>query len=131
MKKLVSAAAVLATALSLMGCAGAVDDRVVGGAALGGATGAIIGGVATASPGGALAGAAIGGGVGALAGAATSPHHPGTPGDRESADDYDHLNTGPARCLREGYDAAGQLVCLRWSDPYYRYTRRESHLFGG
>jgi osmotically inducible lipoprotein OsmB len=49
------------------------SDRALGGAAIGGATGAVVGGLATGRPGGALAGAAIGAAGGAVIGAATTP----------------------------------------------------------
>lgn len=127
MKKMLSIAAVLAASMSLAGCVS--DDYVVGGAALGGATGAAVGGLATGNPGGALAGAAIGGAGGALAGAMMSPNKPLSPYHEPTADEYDHLSTGPARCLREGYNVDGTLVCLRWSDAYYRYTQHGTHLF--
>ena len=66
MKKIV---AVCAVALSLAACSGTGStqgDRALTGAALGGAGGALIGGLASNSVGGALAG-------GAIIGAATAP----------------------------------------------------------
>lgn len=87
-------AAALATALPLAAC-NTPQQRVGGGALIGGATGAVIGGAATGRAGGALAGAAIG----AVAGGATSP-----------------------RCARVGYDRYGNQVCVRYyrQSRYYR-----------
>jgi hypothetical protein len=51
-------------------------ERAVGGAAIGGLTGAAIGGAATGRAGGALAGAAIGAAGGAIVGSATAPRSP-------------------------------------------------------
>ncbi len=126
MKKSLSIAAALAAVITLSGCVS--DEYVVGGAALGGVTGAAVGGAVTGNPGGVIAGAAIGGAGGALAGAAISPHK-GSPYHEPTADEYDHLTTGPARCLREGYAVDGSLVCLRWSDPYYTYTQHQTHIW--
>lgn len=49
------------------------QDRAVGGALIGGATGAAVGGLATGRAGGALVGGAVGAAGGALVGAATAP----------------------------------------------------------
>ncbi len=49
------------------------ENRALGGAAIGGATGAVVGGLATGRAGGALAGAAVGAAGGAIVGAATTP----------------------------------------------------------
>ncbi len=62
-------------ALSLGACASARGERDLTGAGLGGAAGAIIGGVATGSGGGALAGGLIGAAGGAMIADATRPHH--------------------------------------------------------
>ena len=63
-----------ALALSLGACAQTeTENRALGGAAIGGATGAVVGGLATGRAGGALAGAAVGAAGGAILGAATSP----------------------------------------------------------
>lgn len=62
-----------ALALSLGACASPRQDRVLGGAALGGAAGAVIGGVATRSVGGAVVGGAIGAAGGAVIADATRP----------------------------------------------------------
>lgn len=59
--------------LALAGCQTARDDRVVGGALLGGGTGAIVGGLASNTVGGALAGGLIGAAAGALIADATRP----------------------------------------------------------
>ena len=88
-------AAALATALPLAAC-NTPQQRVGGGALIGGATGAVIGGAATGRAGGALASAAIGAVAGGAIGAATSP-----------------------RCARVGYDRYGNQVCVR----YYRQSR--------
>jgi MFS family permease len=73
MKKLIAMAAV---GLALGACT-PHEERVGGGAVLGAATGAVIGGLATGRAGGALAGAAIGGVGGAIVGSATSPYRRG------------------------------------------------------
>ena len=64
---------VAAMALTLAGCQTAREDRMAGGALIGGGTGAIIGGVATNSVGGAVAGGLIGAAAGALIADATRP----------------------------------------------------------
>ena len=87
-------AAALLSAIPLSAC-NTPQERVGGGALLGGATGAIIGGAATGRAGGALAGAAIGAVAGGAIGAATAP-----------------------RCARVGYDYYGNPVCV----PYYRQS---------
>jgi osmotically inducible lipoprotein OsmB len=73
MKKLMAIAAV---GLALGACT-PHEERVGGGALVGAATGAVIGGLATGRAGGALAGAAIGGAGGAIIGSATSPYRRG------------------------------------------------------
>jgi hypothetical protein len=64
---------VAAMALMLAGCQTAHEDRVMGGALIGGGTGAVIGGVATRSAGGAVAGGLIGAAAGAIIADATRP----------------------------------------------------------
>ena len=64
---------VTALALTLAGCANARQDRMAGGALIGGGTGALIGGLASHSTGGAVAGGLIGAAVGALIADATRP----------------------------------------------------------
>lgn len=59
-------------ALGLAAC-NTPQDRAVGGALIGGAAGAAIGGVATGDVGGALVGGAIGAAGGAVVGATTAP----------------------------------------------------------
>ena len=59
-------------ALSLGGCA--MSERETNGALLGGAGGAVIGGVATHSVGGALVGGAVGAVAGATIAHVTAPH---------------------------------------------------------
>jgi len=64
---------VAALALTLAGCETARQDRVAGGALIGGGTGALIGGLATRSAGGAVAGGLIGAAAGAIIADATRP----------------------------------------------------------
>ncbi len=63
------------TAASLASCSSYREERVVTGAAVGGATGAIIGGVASGSPGGALVGGAVGAVAGGVVADATRPRY--------------------------------------------------------
>lgn len=58
---------------ALAGCQTMREDRVAGGALIGGGTGAIIGGVASNSVGGAVAGGLIGAAAGAIIADATRP----------------------------------------------------------
>jgi hypothetical protein len=60
-------------ALTLAGCETARQDRVLGGALIGGGGGALIGGLATRSAGGAVAGGLIGAAAGAIIADATRP----------------------------------------------------------
>jgi osmotically inducible lipoprotein OsmB len=69
MNKLLLASVV---ALSVGGCA--MSERETNGALIGGATGAVVGGVATHSWGGAAVGGVVGGVVGATIANATAPH---------------------------------------------------------
>lgn len=72
--RLVSLAAAGVMALSLAACNTTNPrDRTLGGAAIGGATGAVVGGVATGRAGGAVAGGVIGAAGGAIIGHATTP----------------------------------------------------------
>lgn len=64
---------VAALALTLAGCETARQDRVAGGALIGGGSGALIGGLATNSVGGAVAGGLIGAAAGAVIADATHP----------------------------------------------------------
>jgi hypothetical protein len=64
---------VAAMALTLGGCETARQDRMAGGALIGGGAGAIIGGVASNYVGGAVAGGLIGAAAGALIADATRP----------------------------------------------------------
>lgn len=70
MKKLM---VVIALGLTMAGCQTARQDRALGGALIGGGTGAVIGGVASRSAGGAVAGGLIGAAAGALIADATRP----------------------------------------------------------
>ena len=72
MKKIISALAAGALALSVAGCY-TPGERAAGGAAIGGLTGAAVGAAATGRASGALAGAAVGAAGGAIVGAATAP----------------------------------------------------------
>ena len=60
-------------ALTLAGCQTAREDRVLGGALIGGGGGALIGGLASNSAGGAIAGGLIGAAAGAIIADATYP----------------------------------------------------------
>ena len=64
---------VAALALTLAGCETARQDRVAGGALIGGGTGALIGGLASNTVGGAVAGGIIGAAAGAIIADATHP----------------------------------------------------------
>jgi hypothetical protein len=72
MKKLLTLTALAATIL-LSGCETARQDRVLGGALIGGAAGGVVGGIATNSAGGALAGGVIGAAAGGIIADATRP----------------------------------------------------------
>ena len=94
MKKAVQAVLAIALLAPLAGCY-SPQDRALGGAAIGGAGGAIIGAAASGGrAGGTLVGAAVGAASGAMIGAATSPPQ------------------GP-RCAQWGYDYYGNPVCLQ------------------
>jgi hypothetical protein len=64
---------VVAMVLALTGCQTARQDRVLGGALLGGGAGALIGGLAGGTAGAAVAGGAIGAAAGAIIADATRP----------------------------------------------------------
>ncbi len=65
---------VIAMALALAGCAGSArQDRVLGGALIGGGSGALIGGLAGRTAGAAVAGGLIGAAAGAIIADATRP----------------------------------------------------------
>lgn len=61
--------------LTLAGCQTAREDRVLGGALLGGGTGALIGGLAGGSAGAAVAGGLVGAAAGAIIADVTRPGH--------------------------------------------------------
>jgi len=84
MKKIVTAVAAGAMALSVAAC-NTPGERAAGGAVIGGLAGAAIGGAATGRAGGALAGAAVGAAGGAVVGAATA--RPACPGGYYLASD--------------------------------------------
>jgi len=60
-------------ALTLAGCANSRQDRIAGGALIGGGSGALIGGLAGGTAGAALAGGLIGAAAGAIIADATRP----------------------------------------------------------
>ena len=63
-----------AAAAILAGCqSDSQSDRAVGGALIGGTTGAVVGGLATNSTGGAVVGGVLGAAGGAIVGSATTP----------------------------------------------------------
>ena len=68
-----NAVLVIAIALALAGCANGRDNRVLGGALIGGGTGALICGVAGGTAGAAVAGGLIGAAAGAIIADATRP----------------------------------------------------------
>lgn len=70
MKKIILVAVM---GLTLAGCETARQDRQLGGALIGGGTGALIGGLATNSAGGAVAGGLIGAAAGAVIADSTRP----------------------------------------------------------
>lgn len=64
---------VVVMALALTGCETARQDRVLGGAVIGGGAGALIGGLAGRSTGAAVAGGIVGAATGAIIADATRP----------------------------------------------------------
>ena len=64
---------VVVVALALAGCANSRQDRVLGGALIGGGSGALIGGLAGGTAGAAVAGGLIGAAAGAIIADATRP----------------------------------------------------------
>jgi osmotically inducible lipoprotein OsmB len=84
MKKIITAVAAGAMALSVAAC-NTPGERAAGGAVIGGLAGAAIGGAATGRTSGALAGAAVGAAGGAVVGAATA--RPACPGGYYLASD--------------------------------------------
>ncbi|HEX3342673.1 MAG TPA: hypothetical protein VHT68_26270 [Pseudolabrys sp.] len=72
-KQIRNSLVMIAMALALAGCANGRQDRVVGGALIGGGTGALIGGLAGQTAGAALAGGLIGAAAGAIIADATRP----------------------------------------------------------
>jgi hypothetical protein len=96
MKKFLVIAAVVLMVGGLSAC-NTPNERAMGGALIGGATGAAIGGLASGRAGGALVGGAIGAAGGAMIGAATAPGRPVCPSSAPN--------------LR--YDANGNPFCSR------------------
>ena len=106
----------LASAASVAGCQTPQQQNALGGAAVGGASGALIGSaVSHGSAGGAMAGAAIGApGPGALLGAlALPPYYAGPPPPA-----YFSLPPGPppgpSRCAQWVFDYNGNRVCTAY-----------------
>ncbi len=97
MKKLILISLAVATTISLAGCNTPQGQNAVGGAVVGGATGALIGAAATGRPGGAVVGGAIGALGGAAIGSALTPSDPYYAPARRCADWY--------------YDYSGNRVC--------------------
>lgn len=64
---------VAAMAVALAGCETARQDRVAGGALIGGGTGALVGGLASGTAGGAVAGGLVGAAAGAIIADSTRP----------------------------------------------------------
>ena len=91
MNKVVRTAAALVLLAPLAGCY-SPGERALGGAAIGGAGGALVGSALSGGrAGGTLVGAAVGAASGAMVGAATAPQ---------------------PQCGRWGYDYYGNPVCL-------------------
>ena len=82
-------------ALNVAACSSSPGERALGGAVVGGAAGAIVGGMISRDSGtGALVGGALGAATGAIIGAATTPREPAARG-----------------CGRWGMDAFGREYC--------------------
>ncbi len=100
MKKIILLSAALAFAAPLAGCGTTQGDRAAGGAAIGGATGALVGAAASGGrPGGVLAGAIVGAAAGGIIGANSAPPPP------------------RRRCAEFDYDDYGHRVCVAWYNP--------------
>ena len=102
MKRIVALATAFSGALALAGCGATQQDRTVGGAAIGAATGGVLGAAISGRPGGAVVGALVGGATGAAVGANTPG--PDTP-----------------RCARVRYDYNGRPYCAQYmsdAGPY-------------
>jgi hypothetical protein len=105
MNRILALSLALAGAVSVAGCQTPQQTNTLGGAAIGGAGGALVGSALThGSPGGAIAGGLIGAGTGAMIGNASTPPgatygYGGPPGP------------GPGRCARWAYDYNGNQVC--------------------
>ncbi|SNB51506.1 hypothetical protein SAMN06265338_10191 [Rhodoblastus acidophilus] len=98
MKKVFLLGVVFAGALTLGGCGHTRDERTVNGAAVGAASGAVIGGLASHSAGGAVAGALLGGAAGGIIGANSNPPPP------------------RRRCAEWEEDYYGRRHCIGWYD---------------
>ena len=81
MKRMLGLAVIGAFAFSLAACSSSPGERALGGAVVGGAAGAIVGGMISRDSGtGALVGGALGAATGAIIGAATTPSAPAARG---------------------------------------------------
>lgn len=107
MKKLLFLSLAAAAALSVAGCNTPQGQNAAGGAVVGGATGALLGGALTNRPSGAIVGGIAGAATGAMIGSAATPPGPG-PGPG-------YYPPGPppppARCAEWYYDYYGNRVC--------------------
>jgi hypothetical protein len=93
MRRILALSLALAGAISVAGCATQQQTNTLGGAAIGGAGGALIGSALShGSPGGAIAGGVIGAATGAMIGNAATP-------------------PPPRRCAQWAYDVNGNRVC--------------------
>ena len=93
MTRILALSLALASAISVAGCATQQQTNTLGGAAIGGAGGALIGSALShGSPGGAIAGGVIGAATGAMIGNAATP-------------------PPPRRCAQWAYDVNGNRVC--------------------
>lgn len=104
MKKLIFLSLAMATALSVVGCDTPQGQNAAGGAVIGGATGALLGGALSNSAGGAIVGGIAGAATGAMIGSAATPPGPGyyPPGPPPPP---------PGRCAEWYYDYYGNRVC--------------------
>lgn len=98
MKNLLLFGIALALAISVAGCNTPQGQNTVGGAVVGGTTGAVIGAVTTGNARGALLGGAIGTAAGALIGSSLTPQDP----------------YYGRQCARYRYDYYGNVVGCRY-----------------
>ena len=94
MKKFLSLTLVASMALAAAGCNTPQGQNAVGGALIGGGTGALVGAaVSNGKPGATLVGGALGAAAGAMVGSSMTPQQQ------------------PRQCARVGYDYYGNQVC--------------------